>query len=123
MSISEADHVEPVATADQTIDWTRAEDTASKCFGQLGMEDSDWAGWVNIIVLRSCEGFMCWVGYSKEEEREFIIVCIEDSIGTKEGLEGSKFNVELYDDVCGEISELGVWSSPGVNNTDSEVAS
>ena len=62
---------------------------------------------------------------SKEEEREVFRVCIEDNIGTKEKevLEGSKFIEELYDDVCGEISELGECSSPDVNNTDNEVAS
>ena len=128
MSISKADHVEPVATADQTIDWTRAEDTASKCFGQLGMEDSDWADWVNIsdaLGLRSCDGFMSWVCYTKEEEREVFRVGIEDNNGTKEkeGLEVSEFIEELYDDVCDAISELGVCSSPDVNNTDNEVAS
>ena len=80
-------------------------------FNQLGLNDSEWAEWLDIsciLRLTPFMGFMSWVEYHVDDGKEIFRICTEEKADDtlKNLITTSEFIDNLFDDVCG-VQEHG----------------
>ena len=76
------------------------------CFNQLGLNDSEWADWLDIssiMRLTPFMGFLSWVEYQADDGKEVFKICTEEKADDmlKNIITTNEFIENLFIDVCG----------------------
>ena len=107
ISISKAD--EKVSENEVVLeDWSAIDEITAQSYGCLGLDGFDCSAWLpisSVLGLTPFEGFMSWVEYSKHENKEIFIVCVQERFeeGFNDSADTVTFIDNLFDDVCIEM--------------------